>query len=306
MKTNKLLFIMAILAITPTIAKSQFFAELNAGYAAPMYFMGDHERHEVMFRDELIYNNDTTYITNEYNMGNGIFMSGSFGYKSKGLFIFSIKAYYLNNHLLPLAYNSFQNVVKGEYEYTYNYYGSKTVTNIYDIVYSYYGERISFTPNIGMYYDISSLSVQLNLGFTISSLKIYQISDKMLKTFYEPENEEGISQKYWRQVLKECYKKDIKISPYISTQVNYSISPSISLFSSISWNPFIHFYADYGWQYYYEEKLVEDGDLFYNNVDKNVKDIDETNQKYYNLSSLDLSIGLRYYFGSTKNNGNDE
>ena len=126
-----------------------------------------------------------------------------------------------------MTYNYFHYVEKGENQYTYNDGESITVTNIYDFDYSYYGERISFTPNLGIYYDISSLSVQLNVGLTISSLKIYQISDKMLKTFYEPENQEGISQKYWNQVLKECYKKDIKISPYISTQVNYSISPSI-------------------------------------------------------------------------------
>lgn len=305
MKRSNLFFLMAItlLSIAP-VAHAQFFAEISTGYAAPLYFTGDHENYDNMFRDRFIYNNDTTYITKKYNMGNGVFACGGFGFKSKGKFIFSIDGYYLNNYIFPLTYNSFQNASEGENYYTNNN-ENNLIKNAYNFVYSYYGERLSITPKIGLFQNINSLSVEMDLGLTFSTIKIYQISDKMLKTTYEPENDDGISQKEWTQLLKECYKKNILISPNLSLQVYYSINSDISIFSSISWSPVIHFYATDAWQYYNEETYNENGSLIYNIIDNNTIKIDATNQKYYNLSSLNFSLGIRYYFNKNTSGNNE-
>lgn len=305
MKTTRLFITLALLTISPIIVNSQFFVEISTGYAAPLYLTGDHERYDNMFRDIFTFDNETTFITKKYNMGNGIFIGGGLGYKNKGAFSFSLDGFYLNNYIVPFAYNSFQNVTEGENHYTTSE-GNALVTNTYCFIYSYYGKRLTITPKIGVFHHFNSFTVELNLGLSLSSIKIYQIANKAIKTTYEPENEDGVFQKEWTHLIKECYQKNILVSPYLSLQVNYSINSDISLFSSISWSPLIQFYATNAWQYYDEETSKENGSLIYSAIDDNTIDIDATNQKYYNLSSLNFSLGIRYYFNNNNTSGKNE
>lgn len=296
--TNLLLVVTLVLLILPHIVKAQFFAEINTGYAAPLYYLGYSKINETNFPNSYRYydnsaNIDTSYITySKYNMGNDMLFGAILGYKIKNNWLISINCNYLNNYKYNIFYKPFttetlrqSNSFYENEEYSlYTYHKQKF----------YYGKRFSLTPSISYRILNNKFGFESSLGLSLSYLTVYrniEITEETINGYTDFESSNLKS-----SVYKEYYNKNNHFGILFSLAFLYQISNNLELHINTQLNALSGFFVDSGTRYYQSNYLQIDGVVIENIENLNELDIPSTRPEYYNFNTLNFSLGIRYYF----------
>lgn len=302
MKTTKLIILITLLTCTPIIVNAQFFVELNTGYAAPINFLGYDNKKQWHTSNYRYYDNtqgidSSYYILNKFNMGNGLFLNGEFGYKLNDRFEFSLKIAYLNNYNLNFAYNPFTRETVRE---GYTYWAEDSISSLYSFnkEYSFYGKRLSFIPKVSYLFIYNKITIQPSLGFSISYITLYKNTELNIESIdkdsYSSYN--SIEKLVW----KEYFKKNNHFGAYLSLAVLYEINPKIDLKFGFESNLLLASQIENGIQYYYSRQYELNDELMVNSVD-NDEQTSATDKEYFNFNTLNFSLGIRYTFGTSQN-----
>ncbi|MFO7789833.1 MAG: hypothetical protein R6V32_04620 [Bacteroidales bacterium] len=282
---------------------AQFYTELNTGYAYPV----DHSRSSnlILHDSEKYYDNNENLIDMEINnkyikVSKGLFISNESGLKFCKNFGFSLKTYYLNNSI----YKESSCFVKNKKYYLDSNNNIKEHNQIRKDLTS---SQLSFTPKLSFSLSYKKFTNELSVGYVLSFIKIYEQSST-IGTGKIPDINDSLH--YNIDINKE-YLFPLQHSIFIENSFLYNINKKFDISLSCSFSPLLRIQPNKTIQtYYYEHQYNENPtDEYW--IDKEVenkenKEISTNKHLYFDYSNLSISIGLRYYFGTTKNNGNDE
>ena len=299
MKTTQLILLLTLLlTISPQLVKSQFFVELNTGYAAPVY-LGYLKNNETNFPNNFRYYDnskgiDTSYTTyNKVNMGSGVLFGSKFGYKFKKNWLVSVNCAYLNNYKVNLFYTPFSTeTLRQSNSYYEN--GEYILYNYHKQTF-YSGARLSLIPSItyrGLLND--KFGFESSLGFSLSYLCLYRDIEVSTKSIFGYGNIKNSDLN--KTVYKEYYKKDNYCGAFLSVSFIYLISNNFELNINAELNCSSGFSVKRGEQYYQLEYREVNDKVFLNNEDLSKLDLPSTLPEYYNFNTVNFSLGIRYYF----------
>ncbi len=293
MKTLKSITLLVIVVIFPIIAKSQFFVELNTGYATPLSFIKYNDYKHLQANTYEYRNNveriDTSYsIFQKFNMGTGVFINSEFGYRLNNNLEFSLGFYYLDNNKFGAFYTPFNRNIS-----RYSHFASEETDNYFYGTFDnyFYSKRLSFSPNIAYSFIFNRFRIQPALGLSISYITLYR------NAILNSTSNNNLGKNYIRQLEKRTgFKKNNHIGANFSVSTFFELNQKIEFKFSIVSCLFLNSEIQKKTQYYYSHYERLNGEVVINIVDKDVFDLSSNEKEYFNLNTLNFSIGVRYYF----------
>jgi hypothetical protein len=291
MKTTKLILILTLLTISPQLVNSQFFVELNTGYAAPLNFESPWHVSSYKYFDNMKDVDTSFYVFNKFNMGNGLFLNGEFGYHLKNNLEFSINTYYLNNNKFDVFYNSYTREIVRE---SNQYFEDDTTYafSFFDKKYSYYGKLLSFSPMLSYSFEINKFCIQPSLGLSLSYIALYRNitlnSQSIDSCIY------FVNKRVIKEERRELFKKNNHLGANVAISTFYKLNQRLELKFRIEGKLFLDNMIVDGIQYYYSH-LYKLNDKEIINVEDETK-VSSVEDDYYNFNTVNFSLGIRYYF----------
>jgi hypothetical protein len=298
----KLLLISVCFTISPQLVNSQFFVELNTGYAAPLYYTGKDTVYNQDYIHKYRYADTIFTECGKYNMGNGFSLGSSMGYLTKIGLKFDLDIFYLNNKDINFLYNNYRH----EWNMAYGWNFGDSIPkyyNKYEQYIAYYSSRFSLIPKIGYVHDFKDFSLEYYIGSCFSDITVYVYyngyDESVTNTTGVVHGTFGEQIYHYYQleesVSKFKYNKKL-ITPYFQLKCNYKFNPNLSLNMAASVSPFMSFNKDKGLYYYYGRKSVYDDREFLQEQELEMIDIVPQGIKpnRYNLNVINFSLGIRY------------
>ncbi|MFO7791348.1 MAG: hypothetical protein R6V32_12350 [Bacteroidales bacterium] len=314
---------------------AQWFADIRLGYAIPvvndpkplintmyynhnaMYGYGEVFMAHNMETDD--YNDLGENIPAYYVLNSGSNFSFDFGYQFSKILRISFNGFYLNSSCLPyekievdeyILTNSFENTITS-FQHNNDSDGIAS-TGIAFSQLNIDSKLQQFSPfiKIALYKKINkwNFSVYLNQGVSFYFIKKHI---EILSHGYEHRQ---------KQIINEKYNKMFKYTGQGGVQLSYQLSDNIGIFTDISFL-YMNLTPDEGfitYRSYVNEQYDETIDAWITNDSEfNEKEeityirTDDYNHRYrkithYKNNAMNFSLGLRYYFGSTKTKDNED
>ena len=235
-------------------------------------------------------------------MGNGLSFGSAIGYHTKKGLKFGVDVFYLNNKDIPFLYNKFTRDAMMSYNWDYGQnipvYYSKDEQFL-----EYTSIKLSISPNIGYTFSLKNSLLEVNIGGTCSSIKIF-ISSFSRNEWISIITNDGLQYDpngQFYNLIEDISKSRLEktlLTPYLNFNYSYSIVSNISLNLAATIYPFASFNRDKGLFYYSSHREVcEDREIF---TEQNWDEVTilplGTTTERYNLNCLNLNLGIRYNF----------
>jgi hypothetical protein len=296
------LFFLSINAVN-----AQFYIELNTGYAAPVYYSGENKSYEQAYPHKYTYNDTSFTEYRKYNMGNGLSFGSTIGYKAKNGLTFGLDVFYLNNKDINFLYNNFSHERIMHYSWGLNEDRPETYSK-YEEYINFYSSRISLTPQVGYVFNIKNMFLEVFAGVSLSDVTVYRflIVESELGSHYYNNDPNDLSYYFRRIVKKSKYNKKL-LSPSFGIKYSLPLFKNFSINSGVTVFPLLSFDRNEGLLYYVSDlEIRDDVETFQEWTDDRPDMVPQVGPlERFNLNSINISLGLRYTFGSTKKNGND-
>ncbi len=297
------LFFLSINAVN-----AQFYIELNAGYAAPVYYTGENKSYEQAYPHKYTYNDTSFTEYRKYNMGNGLSFGSNIGYKAKNGLTFGLDIFYLNNKDVNFLYNNFSHERNMRYTWDLNEDRPENYGK-YEQYDNFYSSRLSLTPQVGYVFNIKHAFLEVFAGVSLSDVTVYRFSIVESEDVFPYFNNDPNNLSYYfrRIVKKSKYNKKL-ISPSFGIKYSLLLYKNFSINSGVTVFPLLSFDRNEGLIYYISDlEIRDDVETFQVWTDDRLDMVPQgVPLERFNLNTINISLGLRYYFGNTKNNGNDE
>ncbi len=299
---NNILLITTIFFMLNTV-NAQFFAEINTGYAAPFHSLpkGIYKtRHSNYYR---YYDNtqeiDTSYFkpNKKFNMGNEAFIDGAIGYKLNNKWSFSINVMYLNNYDYNIFYKPFSSeMVIKTFFFEEERYSICPNSFTWNRKYIFYGERFSLIPKVSYFLEKNKFRFETSVGISLSYLTLYRNIESDSESITS--NIFGKSHRITSEIWKEYYTKNNHVGAYMALSTYYQLTDKIELKLSAELNGLLDFHVATGTQYYYERYYEYNGNIIEHTIDTELYEVNapDFTKEYYNFSTINFSLGVRYYF----------
>ncbi|MFO7790828.1 MAG: hypothetical protein R6V32_09670 [Bacteroidales bacterium] len=297
------LFFLSINAVN-----AQFYIELNTGYATPVYYTGENKSYEKAYPHKYTYNDTSFTEYRKYNMGNGLSFGSTIGYKAKNGLTFGLDVFYLNNEDMNFLYNNFSH--DRNMRYTWGLNEDRPEAYSKDEQYAnYYSSRISLTPQVGYVFNIKNMFLEVFAGVSLSDVTVYRIfigESEHLSHDYSNDPNDLIY--YFRRIVKKSKYNKKLVSPSFGIKYSLPLFKNFSINSGVTVFPLLSFDRNEGLLYYVSDlEIRDDVETFQEWTDDRPDMVPQVGPlERFNLNSINISLGLRYTFGSTKNQGNDD
>jgi len=270
-------------------SSAQFFVGFNCGYAFPIYNKRTNNNFEGIYQINDNSNSNTEWVKNKFNAGTGVLFSCDVGYKFKKHIGLSLQFSYLNNNSIKI---NKEGATKEDYYSSFYEDSLQYIYSVIKTIQNYNSRILNFSPNFSYSYSNGKCFPEFSAGISISAITIFCNSNTNAYRHFETGTPQIILND---ALLKYKYYKKFQISPYFSLSINYKINENLILKICSSYHRLI-FKADSKQQYYSEIKSSESQSPV---IDNTVYEKDLQNE-LFNLSSIDISLGIRYCFNKKK------
>jgi hypothetical protein len=275
----------------------QWFAEADLGFA-----LAPNKDNNWLYNTEIIYNDENgSYVIepfpNKFTIAQSPFVNIKVGHKLNKIELGLGFTCYDNRSFENFnKYNTFHRERRRWISEEDNEYKEM----IYD--HSLNMRRYVLSPSISYIINIKSFTINPTISIALQLLNIYEVKEINTHTHFTSSSE-NINQ-YLTEIRHYEYPFNIDIDNIFiikpGLDISYKLNSKFRLYGKFTYNYSPAYNAETKFRTLYERK------------ENNTTITDDSkgpliSSRYsFNINTIDFSLGLRYYFGSTKNNGNDE